>query len=252
MPRKKISDTVKNNILVKSRRRCALCYGLDNDTNVKDGQIAHIDRNNENNTEENLAYLCLNHHNLYDSTFKQTVNFTPVELKFYKKKLEEDILTNSFSLEKIVINSNNEFYNSHDHELFLKIKDVCLENNNLNKILNFNLGTSYNCDYFCIDEDNSICLTDYFYILGMDIDNYFRDEALEHNFEWFCFYLKNAMDIISNNYFSESNTNFMIIKKYYNEFERGKVAQQFDEQISYLKNSYIAFYKRAVSLGYAN
>lgn len=251
MPRKKISDAVRNNILMKSRRRCALCYGLNNDKNVKNGQIAHIDRNNENNTEENLVYLCLDHHNLYDSIFKQTANFNPLELKLYKEKLEKDILINNSSLEKHNINSNVS-YNSHDHKFFLQIKDVCLKNDNLNKILNFNFGSQHYYNYFFIDENNSICLTDYFDILENNIDNYFRDKTLKENFEYFCFYLKNAMDIISTNYFFDSNTNFMVIKIYWSEFEKEKAVQQFNEQVSYLKNFYITFNNRAISLGYTN
>ena len=61
-------------MLVASRRRCALCYGLDGDTTEKAGQIAHVDRDAENTAEENAAWLCsansgnasTNHNHIYD------------------------------------------------------------------------------------------------------------------------------------------------------------------------------------------
>ena len=81
MSRKAVSEKIQAGILCKCRRRCALCFGLDNDFSEKKGQIAHIDRDNTNNNEENLVFLCLDHHNLYDSKFKQTKKLTKKNLK---------------------------------------------------------------------------------------------------------------------------------------------------------------------------
>lgn len=45
------------------------------------GQIAHIDRDASNSTEENGAYLCKHHHDEYDIVAKQSVRVMPEELK---------------------------------------------------------------------------------------------------------------------------------------------------------------------------
>ncbi len=66
--RKRVPDTVQADILTACKRRCCLCYYLDNNTDEAIGQIAHIDHNPSNNLEDNLVWLCLKHHNAYDST----------------------------------------------------------------------------------------------------------------------------------------------------------------------------------------
>ncbi|MEQ1775090.1 MAG: hypothetical protein ABL891_15040 [Burkholderiales bacterium] len=76
-------------MLTKSRRRCALCFCYDSVTSIVDGQIAHIDRNKNNNLEDNLAFLCLPHHNKYDSTSRQSKGFLAEELIQAKLDLEK-------------------------------------------------------------------------------------------------------------------------------------------------------------------
>lgn len=49
--RKPISKAVETNILVNSKRRCALCVGLRGDLGEKKGQIAHLDQDRSNNDE---------------------------------------------------------------------------------------------------------------------------------------------------------------------------------------------------------
>lgn len=87
MTRKSISPDIQERILCESRRRCAFCFGLNNDLNRKKGQIAHIDRNSSNSSEENLAFLCLEHHDEYDSKPSQSKGLTPRELTQYQKEL---------------------------------------------------------------------------------------------------------------------------------------------------------------------
>jgi hypothetical protein len=84
-------EAVQTEVLTKCRRRCVLCYVLDGDARWKDGQIAHIDRNPANAALENAAYLCLNHHNEYDGTRKQSKRFQPDELKHYQRLLYEAV-----------------------------------------------------------------------------------------------------------------------------------------------------------------
>lgn len=87
MVRKAVAGKIQDQILTKSRRRCCICYGLGRDTSIKSGQIAHLDRKNENNEEGNLAFLCLNHHDIYDSSTRQSKNFTIGEVKAYRNEL---------------------------------------------------------------------------------------------------------------------------------------------------------------------
>ncbi|MDP2254998.1 MAG: hypothetical protein Q8K05_02895 [Polaromonas sp.] len=68
-------------MLVRSRRRCALCYGLKGDFTEKIGQIAHIDQNRSNDSLANLSWLCFEHHSLYDSSTSQHKNYQATEIK---------------------------------------------------------------------------------------------------------------------------------------------------------------------------
>ncbi len=92
MVRKKVPQSVEANVLVSSRRRCCLCFGLRRDLGEKGGQIAHLDHNNENNSEENLAFLCLEHHDQYDSRTSQSKNYTISEVKRYRSELYSAVL----------------------------------------------------------------------------------------------------------------------------------------------------------------
>jgi hypothetical protein len=64
-----------------------LCFGLKADLKVKAGQIAHLDHNPSNNNLDNLAWLCLFHHDEYDSIHRQAKGITLEEAKLYRVKL---------------------------------------------------------------------------------------------------------------------------------------------------------------------
>lgn len=91
MPRKKTSKEIESEILTKSGRRCCLCYGLNGDFEVKRGQIAHINRDSSNSDFENLAFLCLEHHDVYDSRTSQSKGIRESELKLYRDTLYVDV-----------------------------------------------------------------------------------------------------------------------------------------------------------------
>lgn len=55
MARKSIPDATQANVLLKSRRRCCLCFWLKGEDEVKKGQLAHLDGDNENAAEDNLV-----------------------------------------------------------------------------------------------------------------------------------------------------------------------------------------------------
>jgi hypothetical protein len=58
---------------------------------LKSGQIAHLDRNNQNASEDNLCFLCLEHHDEYDSSTSQRKGLTQNEVRSYRQELHEAI-----------------------------------------------------------------------------------------------------------------------------------------------------------------
>ena len=91
MSRKRIQDNLQARVLLRSRRRCCICFGLNRDTSIKQGQIAHLDKDSSNNVEGNLAFLCLSCHDRYDSTTSQTKNFTMAEVKEFRSERDASI-----------------------------------------------------------------------------------------------------------------------------------------------------------------
>lgn len=88
--RKKVSDATQAEVLVKSRRRCCICFGLNRDDSIKRGQIAHVDKDSSNSVEDNLVFLCFDHHDGFDSTTRQSKNLTQAEVKAYRDELYQN------------------------------------------------------------------------------------------------------------------------------------------------------------------
>jgi hypothetical protein len=86
--RKNVSRDSQTAVLLRCRRRCCLCWRLRGDAREQKGQIAHIDRDPANDKFENLVFLCLGHHDAYDSRSSQAKGLTAGEIKYYKKALE--------------------------------------------------------------------------------------------------------------------------------------------------------------------
>ena len=93
MARNQVPDVIQNQILVRSRRRCCICFGLESDLETKEGQVAHLDRNNTNYDFDNLAFLCLRHHDQYDSKTSQSKGLREGEVKRYRKELYDRIVS---------------------------------------------------------------------------------------------------------------------------------------------------------------
>jgi hypothetical protein len=89
--RKPVPEDTQASVLLKARRRCCICFGLNRDTSIKQGQISHLDGNAANNVEDNLAFLCFDHHDQYDSATRQSKNFTREEVKRFRSELHEAI-----------------------------------------------------------------------------------------------------------------------------------------------------------------
>ena len=89
--RTKVPKTTETEVLLKSGRRCCLCYGLHGDSEVKQGQVAHIDKKPNNNDLSNLAFLCLKHHDEYDSKTSQSKGLTELEVRSHRDKLYDQL-----------------------------------------------------------------------------------------------------------------------------------------------------------------
>src|SRR5688572_20084380 len=85
--RKAIPKATEAEVLLQCKRRCCVCVGLNGDLSVKSLQIAHLDGNRNNNRSDNLAPLCFDHHNEYDSIPSQSKKLTPAEIKAYRASL---------------------------------------------------------------------------------------------------------------------------------------------------------------------
>ncbi len=88
--RASIPASVEIAVLVKCRRICAFCYGLEQNRGwQQDGQIAHINRDPSDAAPDNLAYLCLAHHVRYDNRSPQVKSLQPDELRHYVKMVHD-------------------------------------------------------------------------------------------------------------------------------------------------------------------
>lgn len=92
--RNHIPEKIKTHVLTRSKRRCCLCYFLSDNKVPMRGQLSHINHNPNDNRIDNLVFLCLSHHDEYDSKTSQSKGFTEHEIKYYKNKLYKTLETN--------------------------------------------------------------------------------------------------------------------------------------------------------------
>lgn len=102
MNRKRTPQETETAVLTKCARRCALCYGLSHDLSEKLGQVAHVDQDSSNYSEDNLAFLCMEHHSLYDSKTSQHKNYTAHEVKAMRSALHDAISRNEHTASSVV------------------------------------------------------------------------------------------------------------------------------------------------------
>ena len=74
--RKSISEATHFEVVYRSARRCCMCFALAKDFGQKSGQIAHLNQDRTNDSPPNLAWLCLPHHDEYDSSTSQSKGYT--------------------------------------------------------------------------------------------------------------------------------------------------------------------------------
>ena len=101
MAKRIISRSNEAEVLKRSARRCCLCYGLEGDFSQKSGQVAHVDHDSANSKIENLVFLCLSHHDEYDSKTSQSKGITTDEVNFYRGILYSDVANQLPRLEPI-------------------------------------------------------------------------------------------------------------------------------------------------------
>lgn len=92
-----IRPDVIADVLVSSRRRCCICFALAGDFEEKKGQLAHLDRDATSSAIENLVFLCLEHHDEYDSRTSQSKGLSVEEVRRYRAQLER-FIANSLPL----------------------------------------------------------------------------------------------------------------------------------------------------------
>jgi hypothetical protein len=85
--RRTLPKAVVASILIASRRRCCLCVSLKENNKQCRGQIAHLNHDPSDRRSENLAYLCLEHHDEYDSHPRLSKSLTAAEVKVYRDRL---------------------------------------------------------------------------------------------------------------------------------------------------------------------
>jgi hypothetical protein len=93
MPRIAVPDDIQDLVLLLSRRRCCVCFGLNGNADVKAGQIAHLDHDHSNNELDNLAFLCFEHHDQYDSGTSQSKSLRKSEIRHFRKELHDNVGT---------------------------------------------------------------------------------------------------------------------------------------------------------------
>ena len=85
--RRTIPGAIQQQVLVASRRRCCLCYYVRNITNERKGQIAHLSGDPSSVSFDDLVFLCLDHHDEFDSTTSQAKGLTSDEVRHYRDEL---------------------------------------------------------------------------------------------------------------------------------------------------------------------
>ncbi|MCH7726182.1 MAG: sigma-70 family RNA polymerase sigma factor [Planctomycetes bacterium] len=119
-PRKHVPKDVEKRLLVSSRRRCCLCFGLNGDATEKAGQIAHLDKDPANNRFNNLVWLCFEHHNKFDSKTSQGKGYQHGEVRTYRDQLyERNQNGNRRCSFKVKLDRNLEAYTIDERNAFL-------------------------------------------------------------------------------------------------------------------------------------
>ncbi|MCX6926179.1 MAG: hypothetical protein NT154_23675 [Verrucomicrobia bacterium] len=86
-----IPKPVETQVLTASQRKCCLCYYLTGNRLHRKGQLAHLNHDRSDSNFDNLAYLCLEHHDELDSRPSQSKGFTTEEVRTYRDRLYREL-----------------------------------------------------------------------------------------------------------------------------------------------------------------
>lgn len=182
MTRKPIPKETETKVLLASRRRCAFHFALEGDLSVKKGQITHVDHDPSNSRFENLAYLCFDHHNEYDSKTSQSKGLTEAELIRYRDQLYEYMKQIPFSWPDPSLqeaNLSGEEYHRISLELYdRRIKTYYAARNFITSILQSASVKWEDISNFTIATEEAL------FLFGESIAQYFtelRDKAAKYN-----------------------------------------------------------------------
>jgi hypothetical protein len=89
MTRTAISKRTQAKVFLASRRRCCLCLYLDQIDKPRAGQLAHLNRDANDSRFENLVWLCLEHHDAYDTRTSQSKGYSEIEVRAHRDRLYE-------------------------------------------------------------------------------------------------------------------------------------------------------------------
>jgi hypothetical protein len=84
-----ISAEVEKHVLLASRRRCCICYFLQRKDEERKGQLAHLSHDPSDSSFENIVWLCLEHHDAFDSRTAQSKGYTVAEVRAHRNHLYE-------------------------------------------------------------------------------------------------------------------------------------------------------------------
>lgn len=90
MPRRAtITEKARQEILLKSKRRCALCFAHGLEV-PQEGALARIDSSPLNDDSDNLVFLCLNHHMQFDRGALDKEDLVGKRASLYKALASEE------------------------------------------------------------------------------------------------------------------------------------------------------------------
>lgn len=82
-----VPKAMETQVLTASRRRCCVCVYLLGRGEVRRGQVAHLNRDPRDTRFPNLVWLCLEHHDEYDTRNSQAKGLTTGEVREYRDRL---------------------------------------------------------------------------------------------------------------------------------------------------------------------
>jgi len=85
------SARIETKTLIASRRRCCLCYYVKGIRGERRGQLAHLNQNPTSSGLDDLVWLCLEHHDEFDSRTRQSKNFTRDEVRHHRDRLYREL-----------------------------------------------------------------------------------------------------------------------------------------------------------------